>query len=308
MTMARLSPDALATMTGKALPRPALEVGVGAALAGLGLSMCLHRVGPKRATDWQPGLSIEASTLDDLLELLLSRRPGSSANWLSLSFDDGYRDAAEYIRTRANRFPAVEFFYFVCPEKLERRAGFRWDVVEQRLASGVSRDEATTLLQEPHRVGAENVREELSSLADVRGFELSTLDEVRALAKVPNVIIGNHSNLHASPNSLPDDEAARDYRTSRDDFERLLGPQRHFAFPFGTPRHHFQQRHVDLLRALGDFTVWTTESRPYRLSERKPGAVLPRFPINGERSASELAGWMAARSVDFRVRGTKHHF
>ena len=87
MTMARLSPDAHATMTGKALPRPALEVGVGAALAGLGLSMCLHRVGPKRATDWQPGLSIEASTLDDLLELLLSRRPGSSANWAPTSWN-----------------------------------------------------------------------------------------------------------------------------------------------------------------------------------------------------------------------------
>jgi peptidoglycan/xylan/chitin deacetylase (PgdA/CDA1 family) len=304
----RPRPDDVARWLGRSAPRPALEVGLGAALAGLGVSLCLHRVGTKRATDWQPGLCSDPGELDALLELLLTSRPGSAANWLSLSFDDGYRDAAEYIRTRAPRFPAVEFFFFVCPEKLERRAGFRWDLVEQRLIAGERLDSASALLDDPHRLERENGRPELHALAAAPGYELATVDEARALQGFHNVRLGNHSNLHASPVRLPDDEAARDYRASRDDFERLFGPQRHFAFPFGTPVHHFQQRHVDALRALGDFTIWTTESRPYRLTERRPGAVLPRFPVNGDRSPAELAGWLAARAMDFRVRGTKHHF
>lgn len=305
----RFSPDALAAMTGRTVPRPALELSVGAALAGLGVSLCLHRVGEtRRASDWQPGLCIPPSTLDDLVELLLSRRPGSSANWLSLSFDDGYRDAAEYVRTRAARFPAVEFFFFVCPQKVEGRAGFRWDLVEQRLKGGVPRATALELLAEPHVVEWENARDDLHGLADERDFAMVDLAEVRALAAMPNVIVGNHSTMHASPKSLSNDVAEADYRTSRDDFERLIGPQKHFAFPFGTPRHHIEQRHVDVLRGLGDFMVWTTEARPYRLSERKPGAVLPRFPIDGLKPATELAASIAARSVAFRLRGTKHRY
>lgn len=293
---------------GRALPRPALEVGVGAALAGLGVSLCLHRVGPTRASDWQPGLSLEADALDELLELLLTRRPGSSANWLSLSFDDGYQDAADYLRSRAPRFPAVEFFFFVCPRKVELRSGFRWDLVEKRLLGGSPREEALALLDEPHSTTSEHQRADLRSLADAAPFKLVNVDELRSLAALPNVRLGNHSNLHASPNGLPDEEAARDYRESKADFERLFGPQQHFAFPFGTPRHHFQQRHVDTLRALGDFLIWTTEARPYRLSERRPSSVLPRFPINGQRTPAELAGWIAARATAFRLAGTRHHF
>jgi peptidoglycan/xylan/chitin deacetylase (PgdA/CDA1 family) len=305
----RLNLNALAGLTGAALPRSALEVSVGAALAGLGVSLCLHRVGEtRRPSDWQPGLCIAPSTLDDLVELLLSKRPGSSANWLSLSFDDGYRDAAEYIRSRAARFPAVEFFFFVCPQKLERRVGFRWDVVEQRLKNGEPRDTALKVLDAPHLVASENARNDLQGLADGSDFAMVDLAALRALAAIPNVIIGNHSTMHASPRSLSTQEAALDYRTSRDDFERLVGPQKHFAFPFGTPRHHVEQRHVDVLRKLGDFMVWTTEARPYRFTERRPGAVLPRFPIDGLKPATELAGWIAARSLAFRLRGTKHRY
>lgn len=293
---------------GRVLPRGVLESSLGASLAGLGASLCLHRVGPERSSNWQRGLSIEASALDELLELLLRRRPGTSANWLSLSFDDGYRDAAEYVRSRAPRFPSVEFFFFVCPRKVERRVGFRWDAIEQKLGSGASRDEALRLNDEPHLNDGENERPELVGLADTPPFELVTPEEVRELATLHNVRIGNHSNLHASPVTLPDDEAARDYRESRADFERLFGPQRDFAFPFGTPHHHFRQRHVELVRALGDSSIWTTEARPYRLSERRPGAVLPRFPIDGSRPPSELAGWIAARSLAFRLAGTKHHY
>lgn len=308
MATPRLTPDELARRAGAALPGPLLRASLGAALAGLGASLCLHRVGATRPTDWQPGLCIAPSTLDELLELLLRARPGASAGWLSLTFDDGYADAAEYVRTRAPRYPAVEFFLFVCPRKTERRVGFRWDLVERALTAGAPKSASLARLDEPFSTAAENERPELKALADEPAFALATVEELRALAALPNVRLGNHTNLHASPRRLPDDEAARDYRESRDDFERLFGPQRHFAFPFGTPGYHVEARQAALARALGPCEVWSTEARPYRLEERRPGAVLPRFPVDGTRSAQELAGWIAARALDFRLRGRRADF
>jgi peptidoglycan/xylan/chitin deacetylase (PgdA/CDA1 family) len=307
MASRRLTFDSLGLVAEHLLPRPILSTSIGASLAGLGVSLCLHRVSPTpRTTDWQHGLSIPAATLDTLVEELLTSRPGSSAHWLSLSFDDGYRDAAEYIESRAPRWPAVQFYFFVCPEKVERRAGFRWDLVEQQLIANVPKEQALQALQTPLQASTENSRADLLGLADVPSFAMATVDEVRALTRFKNVIIGNHSNTHASAANQPVSEIAVDYRRSRDDFERLFGPHTHFAFPFGTPLHHFQRHHVDLLRSLGTFTVWTTEARPYRLDEVMPKAVLPRFPVDGSKSALELATWMGLRAALFRMRGSPY--
>ena len=120
--------------------------------------------------------------------------------------------------------------------------------------------------------------------------------------------LGNHTSLHRSPAKSADEVVKADFERSTAAFTRLFGTPRHFAFPYGTPRYHFAQRHVDWLRALGDFPIWTTEARPYRLGERGAKAVLPRFPVDGTKDAHTLAGWIAARSLDFRVRGTRHHF
>lgn len=303
----RPSPDELAGLAGRLLPGPVLRPILGRALQNLGVSLCLHRVAARpRPTDWQPGLSIPAPELDALIELLLSSRPGAAKGWLSVTFDDGYRDAAEYLRTRAPRFPDVEFLFFVCPEKAETRAGFRWDLVEESLKAG--RPNAGALLDEPVDLARENLRPELRALTSLDDYALSTVEELRALREIPNLQLGNHTDLHRSPANSPDALVKADFERSTAAFTRLFGPPRHFAFPFGTPRHHFAQRHVDWLRGLGDFPIWTTEARPYRLEERAARAVLPRFPVDGNKDALTLAGWIAARSLDFKVRGTKHHF
>ena len=235
----RLSPDELAALTGGVLPELALKLLLRTSLAGLGVSLCLHRVSPApRPTDWQPGLNIPPAQLDALIELLLSFRAGPSG-WLTLSFDDGYLDAAEYVRTRGPRFPSVEFMFFVCPEKLERRAGFRWDLAERALTSGLTREAAMALLDAPPR-DDENGRADLRALAEAPEFKLATVETVRELAHLPNVVIGNHTDLHLSAAKvLTDAQVEADYRRSTAKFAALFGAQRHFAFPYGTPRHHF---------------------------------------------------------------------
>ena len=262
----------------------------------------MHRIAARpRPGDWQPGLSMPAPELDTLIELLLSSRPGPSRDWLRVSFDDGYRDAGEYIRTRAPRFPEVTFDFFICPEKTETRAGFRWDLVEQSKLE-------KALLTSPPDVESENHRPELRALAEHPEYALSTLEELRELAAMPNVTLGNHTSMHLSSAKFSDEVIKADFQRSTATFTRLFGAPANFAFPYGTPRYHFERRHVDWLRALGTFPIWTTEARPYRLDELRPGGVLPRFPVDGRKDAHSLAGWIAARSFAFRARGTPHRY
>ncbi len=291
----RLRPDALAASAGQRLPQSVLRRVLGESLRGLGASLCLHRVAEAdRPTDWQPGLNSPPGQLDELLELLSSSRPGPAEGWLSATFDDGYEDSAAYIASRAARFAHVEFVFFVCPEKLEKHSGFRWDAAELAMSAGVPRDEAVRLLDAP--------------LAKRPEFRLASLESLDALSRLPNVRIGNHTNCHLSAARFADGVVREDYRRSHETFTRLFGPVREFAFPYGTPHHHFEQRHVDMLRALGDFTIWSTEARPYRLAERRPGAVLPRYPVNGRQSAAQIAGWVAARALRFRARGSPYDY
>jgi hypothetical protein len=304
-----LSLDGIAHRTGGALPSLALRPLLGSSLRGLSCALCFHRVAPApRPTDWQPGLTIAADEIDALIELLLSARPGPAGGWLTVTFDDGYRDSLEYIASRAPHFPSVEFIFFICPEKIDRRTGFRWDLVELMLRGGVSRDEAMRLNDAPVDPATENERDDLRRLAQRPEFELAEVSALRELQRLPNVALGNHSNLHQRVARLPDAVWREDFRRSSQTFERLFGPQRHFAFPYGTPRHHFGQAHVDLVRSAGDLTLWSTHARPYLPSERKPGAVLPRFGVDGAHTAPELAGWIAARALNLRLRGPRHAF
>ncbi len=307
--MARLSPTELAYQAGSVLPTWALKPLLGAGLGNLGCALCLHRAIPAQTpTHWLPNLNMPPGEIDTLLELLLTSRPGPASGWLTVSFDDGYRDAGEYLRSRAPQFPGVEFIFFVNPEKAERRSGFRWDLAELAIRGGTPKPEALATLDSPLDGEKENERPELRALAEHPDFQLSTVEELEALAHLPNVSLGNHTDLHAPAMSIAEAVVAEDYRRSTERFARLFGPQRHFAFPFGSPKTYFSSRQVRQLRGLGDFLIWSTEARPFRLDERRPGAVLPRFPIEGARPAAQVASMIAARSMSFRARGTPHDF
>jgi hypothetical protein len=94
------------------------------------LALCFHRVSAqKRPSDPQPELTVAPEVLDELLAFLTSSMPIAPAQ-LFLCFDDGYADAANYVASRALLHSSVQWLFFVCPEKTEKRAGFRWDLYE----------------------------------------------------------------------------------------------------------------------------------------------------------------------------------
>lgn len=236
-------------------------------LGQMNVALCLHRVGPARGS-----MTIAPGVLDALLELLRGAKPRGDRPWLTVSFDDGYDDAAEYVKSRAPNYPDVEWLVFVCPEKTEKRVGFQWD-----------------------NHGS--------------GEELAHVEALRALGRLPNVKLGNHTNSHRRQVLLSQEEAKAEYATSRADFMRLFGPQRHFAFPFGTPDREYELRHVELLRRLDPETlIWSTETRPYLPEERNPGAVLPRFSVDGTWTCHQVAFWISALALRFRMQGSPYRY
>jgi peptidoglycan/xylan/chitin deacetylase (PgdA/CDA1 family) len=216
-----------------------------------------------------------------------------------VTFDDGYEDAAAYVETRAPKLPDVEFLFFVCPEKTERGAGFRWDAEDHARRTGAVPPPG----EPPGDVLRENEQEWLQGLGRLPHYRLATLETVRALARRPNVALGNHTNGHLWPRSLSDEQARAEYARSWDDFERLFGSSSHFAFPYGTPHFDLEPRHVRAASEVRRSLLWSTEGRPYDRGEREPGAVLPRFPVDGTLDQRQIATQIVARSLAWRSRG-----
>lgn len=254
-------------------------------VSGLGVALCLHHVSRRHRDEF----TMPAVVLDEFVEHAMRIERRGSTPWLTVSFDDGYEDAWHYVVTRARRFPNVEFLLFVCPEKTENNVGFRWDLdlVDQ---------------DSPRDCRVENQRADLKSVVHMSDAHLATVEQCRHIDLLPNAHLGNHTNCHFASASLPLGHAIEELRRSHADFERLFGPERHFAFPFGGSGD-FDDRHVASLRHASDAIIWSTVGRPYLPEHRRPGAVLPRFGVDGRCSASQLAFWIAMRSLRARARG-----
>jgi hypothetical protein len=269
--------------------------------AGLGARLVARA---RRPGELNPKLAMPEEEVDRLIRFLLESARRDD-RWLTVCFDDGYREAAEYVLSRAPRYPEVEWLFFVCPEKTERQVGYRWDLAE---ASGARFDEVESIVHAPADPSCENLRGDLRGLACDARFELADVDLCRRLQSLPNVHLGNHSNAHVRPALLDPDRFRTEWKKSNADFRRLFGELRHVAFPFGVPGLDFDARHVDALRGMGRFEIWSTEPRPFHRDERGPSAVLPRFAVDGMRSWKESVVHVALHAVRTRMRSRRYSF
>ena len=261
------------------------------------VALCFHRVAERRREgELQPKLTMAPGEIDRLISFVQA-----AAGPPTVSFDDGYLDSAEYLLSRAPRFPEVEWLFFVCPQKTERQSGFRWDLAERTPGQ-----EAESILSAPVNVAGENLRAELRALARDPAFRMASVELCRRIQRLPNAALGNHTNLHHRPSELTQTQAIAEFASSTLDFERLFGPMAHFAFPYGVPGADFTARDLQILRQLGKFILWSTEPRPFADSERRPSAVLPRFAVDGTRTWKETALQIAVHALRTRLPGTEH--
>ncbi|MBI4818105.1 MAG: polysaccharide deacetylase family protein [Deltaproteobacteria bacterium] len=265
----------------------------------LRIALCLHRVlAVRRATDPYPPATIEPDKLDELIGIL---GPNSR---LTLTFDDGYADAAEYIETRATRFPDVRWIFFVCPAKAERRLAFRWNVFELLYPYG-SESARIELEHSGLDRRIENARLDLARAGARREFRLASVEECRQLARHENVRLGNHTDHHFPLARLSFEDAEAEIRESTSRFERLFGRCEHFAFPYGVPGRSFGPEHVAAIERIGPrISIWSTVARPMSHSALRERRVQPRFPIDGQWSAKAIALWIAALCARHRAKGS----
>jgi hypothetical protein len=253
--------------------------------------LCLHRVGPPKSED-RPDVntSIPAQALDELLELLGARGTVADSPKIVATFDDGYADAVAYVESRHDRFPNIEWVFFICPAKTQGRVGFRWDAADLNYE-----------IQQPYSINQENLRKSLHGVADLPSSQLATVQQLRNLADLPRVILGNHTNSHFALSVLSHEDCRAELAQSRQDFEALFGPTEHFAFPFGVPERHFTLRDVELLRAEGYRYLYTTSPRPVRHGGSPDNQLLPRFTVMGNWSPRKNAMLISLIALRERV-------
>lgn len=286
------------------------------------LALCLHRVcETRRTTDPYPANTIEKAKLLHMLSLVSAfHRQGPSR--LTLSFDDGYADAVEFVRTEAPRYPQIEWIVFICPIKSEKRIGFRWDRFElaqhgdqdavlRRVKSQMDPGsfppsiQGESLYQHINKgldPGLDAIDPSLRIFPDLDPFRLSSLAELKALLEIPAVRLGNHSNTHLRLSTLSDSQANREIQDSLAAMQRLFAPTQDFAIPFGTPARDYLPPHIELLRRNGVRSIWTTYSAPFWPRESRAGAVLPRFVIIGTWSYKRILLYIALTSFAHRYR------
>lgn len=316
-----------------ALIRLALEtiavVGLDAAFApltrGRGAILTFHRVTPKADAllPENAGLSITPDFLDAVLRLLadldyeiipLDAVPGQLAiegkarPFVALTFDDGYRDNAEFAAPILRRH-AAPYTLFVCAGFAERTAPLWWLDIEEavmrldRVAldlpdGGFSTQSETKneklaaaralywrlrALDEPAlqaAVATLSTRAGIDQRARIAALCMDW-EELRAFAAEPLCTIGAHTLSHPRLAKLNEDDARLEMGGSRERILAELGiDARHFAYPVGDPRSA-GLREMRLAGELGFASAATTVPDVLRPAHAGNLHALPRISVNG---------------------------
>jgi peptidoglycan/xylan/chitin deacetylase (PgdA/CDA1 family) len=294
---------------------------------GLGALLMFHRVRPRLEQRFEPNQPLEIApgfldqllghvrdngydvvSLDEATDILRAgvapKRP-----FVALTFDDGYRDLAEYalpvLEKRGAPFTAyvttgfaageARLWWVDLEEAIRRLEEFDVVVAGKRLQrscrDGGEKAESFEAIYWALRAASEDeLYRVVTALCAEAGVEPRRLTAslcldwagVEALAGSKLATIGAHSVTHPRLARLDVDSATREMRDSRDELERRLQrPVRHFCYPYGDATSA-GKREFDLARDLGFDSAVTT--RPGVLFPEHGAHLhaLPRLSVNGK--------------------------
>lgn len=248
------------------------------AFEGKDIALCLHRVAnQRRSSDPYPANTFIERDLVFLLDMLYELLP---ANRLTITFDDGYDDATQFIHRYASRYQNASFIVFICPEKIIQGTGYRWDYSE------FSDRGLDTVLGATQDISKENLRSELKKVGQDPRFELTSADELIKLARLSNVTLGNHSNCHFNFAKLSEKDWRAEVEQSFEDFASLFGVTGEFAFPFGTPVLQFTNEQALFIKRRYNVNVWSTCKGGNLRNHKLP--YLNRFALPGHLALKTL--------------------
>ncbi len=296
-------------------------------VAGVGAILTLHHVRPPRPDRFQPNRLLEVTPrfLERVVKTL--RRSGLdlvsldemhrrltegdfSRRFVSLTFDDGYRDTLQWAYPIL-KTAGVPFAVYVPTSFPDRLGELWWLVLEAVIARNPriglvidGRDrkfdcrtvaEKRVLFDDLYwwlrnRPSEAEMRDVVRSLAayyhvDIAGFceELCmSWSELAELAADPLVTIGAHTVNHSMLAKLPRDTARSEIDLSRSVIEAALSvkPQ-HLSYPFGD-RSSTGAREFEIAAELGFKTAVTTRPGVLFPEHSQRLLALPRISLNGD--------------------------
>jgi peptidoglycan/xylan/chitin deacetylase (PgdA/CDA1 family) len=303
------------------------------AARGRGLILTFHHVTPEPPGAFAPNrlLAITPAFLDRTLTQLrdcgfdivgLDAVPARLAEdagrpFAALTFDDGYRDNAEYAAPVLTRHGAP-WTLFVASDFAGGRGRLWWIELERAVArldrvrlgplelparGPAEKARAFEIVYRALRAGPEDrLLDGVAALCREAGVTPGGLaaelclswDDLRTLARDPAVTIGAHTCSHPMLAKHEPETAAREVAESRARIEAELGrPVRHLSYPVGDPGSA-GPREFALARTLGFATAVTT--RPGHLFGAHAGHLhaLPRVSVNGcHQTEAALAGLLS---------------
>jgi peptidoglycan/xylan/chitin deacetylase (PgdA/CDA1 family) len=296
-------------------------------LGGVGAILMLHHVRPPRSDAFQPNRLLEVSPafLDDVLASLrraridlvsldeMQRRLNESDfrnRFACLTFDDGYRDNAQYALPILQRYDAP--FALYVPTSFPDRLGELWWLALEAVIAARPRvalamdgkerrfdcketDDKYALYDMLYwwlrgRDSEDELRAVVRDLAARYGVDVAALcgdlcmtwGEIEELAQDPLVTIGAHTVNHVMLRKASDAAARNEMALSAAVIEAALGQRpRHFAYPVGDPTSA-GPRDFKLAAELGFATAVTTRPGVLFPEHREHLTALPRISLNGE--------------------------
>jgi peptidoglycan/xylan/chitin deacetylase (PgdA/CDA1 family) len=293
---------------------------------GVGVILTLHHVRPARGDAFQPNRSLEISP--EFLDTLITEFRRQGLEFISLdemhhrltrgcfldrfaciTFDDGYRDNAEYAYPIL-RYHQVPFAIFVASDFADWRGHLWWDTLEEvisaydRLAitcEGAARTFVCRTVAEKNAAvrAIHQIMSDLPAKAEVRALDkfaakmgidaaancaaaCMSWKELSRLAADPLVTIGAHTVSHPHLRKLAPADAWREMEAGADRIEGMLGIRpRHFAYPFGDASA-VGPREFAYAAELGFKTALTTRPGVLSAGDRKHLTSLPRISVNGD--------------------------
>lgn len=294
-------------------------------VGGVGAILMLHHVRPARQQDFAPNALLEVTP--DYLEAVVARVRANGFDIVSLdeahdrleagsdgrpfvtfTFDDGYRDNAEYAYPVLKKH-GVPFTIYLPTSFMDHEGELWWLVLEhtvrtQRAVTAsiagrtVHFDCSTAALKREafgeiywwlRSLPETELRAYVRDLAARHGIDFRdicrdlcmTWDEVRALGTDPLVTYGAHTVDHLMLAKFPEETVRREMTVSRERIEAELGRKiEHFAYPVGDPTSA-GPREFTLARELGFKTAVTTRPGLLFPEHREHLTALPRVSLNG---------------------------
>jgi peptidoglycan/xylan/chitin deacetylase (PgdA/CDA1 family) len=245
------------------------------------------------------------------LQNAVRRRICLPQRFLSITFDDGYRDNLELAYPILKRH-SIPFHIYVTNSFPNKVSTFWWYALEQLILQNESLVLDHKLVPnhtQPHKnvnflnlrrkIIKEHFRQPLEFLSALGSLEFDlqkeqeilalTWEHLRTLVKDPLVTIGCHTVNHYPLSKLSSEEAYIEILNSRNELQHHLDCEvHHFAFPFGSS-NEVSVRDIRIAQSIGFQTITTT--KPGHIYRDSDLGHLPRIfvrPFSGNNWLPQL--------------------